>query len=298
MGAKYNSQTVTGYNAVPPPDDGSAVAGNEITWAKHKTKLADPILTLVQAINTALLDHVDETVVDVASNTTTNAGHHKRTINVTGAFTVSLGDAMTMAIGYIVIVKNSHTAAITVDLATGTDTLDGTVAGSVSLEAGAVAMFITNATADGYYTIGSVMGNNLTVANNLIVSNDLSVVNDLTVSGLIALEAFSEDADSYTVTTGTKALDTAVATYFYPTGAMTAVAYTFQFDNLAATGRVTSFTLEMNNPAAASSITWPAGVKWPDGIEPTWSAGIDILSFVTRDGGTTINAFLGGVDFS
>ena len=51
----YSTQTIASYNASPPPDDGSQVAANKVTWAFHKTKLADPIKTLAEAINTTVL---------------------------------------------------------------------------------------------------------------------------------------------------------------------------------------------------------------------------------------------------
>lgn len=51
----YTSQTISGYNASPPADDGSQVNSNKLEWAKHKTKLGDPIKTLSEAINTQLV---------------------------------------------------------------------------------------------------------------------------------------------------------------------------------------------------------------------------------------------------
>lgn len=51
----YSSQAIAGYNASPPPDDGSFVAANQLEWAKHKTKLGDPIKTLAEAINSEAL---------------------------------------------------------------------------------------------------------------------------------------------------------------------------------------------------------------------------------------------------
>lgn len=112
---------------------------------------------------------------------------------------------------------------------------------------------------------------------------------DLAVVGRLNLEAYSEDADSYTVTVGTKTLNTAGATYFYAAAAMTAVALTFAFSNPAATGRVTSIMVEMNNAAGLTggAPTWPASVDWSGGAEPTWTSGIDVAVFWTRDGGTT-----------
>lgn len=49
----YSSQAIVSYNSSPPPDDGSQTVANQITWDKSKTKLADPIKTLAEAINTA-----------------------------------------------------------------------------------------------------------------------------------------------------------------------------------------------------------------------------------------------------
>lgn len=50
----YTSQTILGFNASPPPDDGSESTLNKLEWAKHKTKLADPVKTLAEAVNTAV----------------------------------------------------------------------------------------------------------------------------------------------------------------------------------------------------------------------------------------------------
>ena len=48
----YTSVSAVGYNASPPPDDGSQVAANLITWAGIKSKLADVVKTLADQINT------------------------------------------------------------------------------------------------------------------------------------------------------------------------------------------------------------------------------------------------------
>ena len=50
----YTSQTISNYNASPPPDDGTQTVANQLSWSKHKTKLADPIKTLAEGINTAV----------------------------------------------------------------------------------------------------------------------------------------------------------------------------------------------------------------------------------------------------
>lgn len=58
----YDSQSISGYNSSPPADDGSEVASNQVSWAKHKDKLADPIKTLSEAIDTETLDSFGKVV--------------------------------------------------------------------------------------------------------------------------------------------------------------------------------------------------------------------------------------------
>ncbi len=49
----WTNVSISGYNASPPPDDGSKVASNQIFWAGIKSKLGDPLNTAIQAINTS-----------------------------------------------------------------------------------------------------------------------------------------------------------------------------------------------------------------------------------------------------
>jgi hypothetical protein len=53
--AIYTTQTISGYNASPPSDDGAAESQNEATWSGIKTKIGDPVRTLAQDINTQLI---------------------------------------------------------------------------------------------------------------------------------------------------------------------------------------------------------------------------------------------------
>ena len=45
--------------------------------------------------------------------------------------------------------------------------------------------------------------------------------------------------------------------------------------------------------------TWDSAVKWPSDVAPSLTAdGIDIITFMTPDAGTTVYGFVGGLNFS
>lgn len=61
---------------------------------------------------------------------------------------------------------------------------------------------------------------------------------------------------------------------------------TFTITN-ATSGKMTIFNIALTN-AGAYTITWPSSVKWHNSVHPQLTAnGLDILSFMTLDGGTT-----------
>jgi hypothetical protein len=62
---------------------------------------------------------------------------------------------------------------------------------------------------------------------------------------------------------------------------------TWTFSNPPASPHAGGFVLELTNGGSAAQ-TWPSGVKWPGGSAPTLTtSGVDLLVFLTRDGGTT-----------
>lgn len=62
-------------------------------------------------------------------------------------------------------------------------------------------------------------------------------------------------------------------------------ALTWTFSNVPAS-RAFTVILELTNGGTGTQ-TWPAAVKWPSGTAPTLTAsGVDILGFITDDGGT------------
>jgi hypothetical protein len=73
-------------------------------------------------------------------------------------------------------------------------------------------------------------------------------------------------------------------------------ACTFTFSNPAASGDFCGFALALTN-GEAYTITWPASVDWVGGTAPTLTAsGLDLLVFVTYDGGTTWLGLVSGTD--
>lgn len=266
--------------------DGNTIDGDStLTWS-------GTVLDITGSITlSGTVDGID-IATDVAANTSkvTNATH---TGQVTGETALALG---------ITAVTDQPAAGTVI----GADTLiinDGGVLSEVT--ATQLATF-TNATAGDVTKVSTPVDNEIgvwtgdgTLEGDTNLTWDGTVLNitgEVAISAELQIEAFSENAVSYSIDTGTKVLDTSAATYFYGAATMTAVAYTFQFDSPAASGRVTTITIEMLNAAAASSITWPATVTWDEDTEPTWGAGDSFVSFTTRDNGAIWRGFPGGLN--
>ena len=89
----YSAPSISGYNTNPPPDGGEQTAANEITWAKHKDKLADPIKTYVADTNTQVTSAFGKTINTDADENNALAGSlaftaNEKTIS-SGAFTAT-----------------------------------------------------------------------------------------------------------------------------------------------------------------------------------------------------------------
>jgi hypothetical protein len=71
---------------------------------------------------------------------------------------------------------------------------------------------------------------------------------------------------------------------------------TFTFSNPPSSGIGGSFTLILTN-GGSQTVNWPSSVDWAGGTEPTLtSAGIDIVTFMTINAGTTWYGFAAGAD--
>lgn len=92
------------------------------------------------------------------------------------------------------------------------------------------------------------------------------------------------DASRSTVNTvAASAINCSLGSYFIKTASG---ALTWTVTNVPASGAF-SFLLELTNGGTGTQ-TWFTGIKWPSGTAPTLTAsGVDVLGFITDDGGTT-----------
>jgi hypothetical protein len=155
-------------------------------------------------------------------------------------------------------------------------------------------------TSSGSLTLGGTLsGVSLTtqVTGTLPVANGGTGVTTSTGTGSTVLSA--SPTFTGTVTTATadllgsvrsnittvaaSAVDCSLGNYFIKTASG---ALTWTVTNVPAS-RAYSFLLELTNGGTGTQ-TWFSGIKWPGGTAPTLTtAGVDVLGFITDDGGTT-----------
>lgn len=178
-----------------------------------------------------------------------------------------------------------------------------------SIENGAVTFSVYN------YPINSTLElTTTTAAGSSTSSVDMSCITDIiddklgNLSPVAASGSFNDLTDTPTnhVTTDTAQTITASKTFSQgPFGAMYALPAaaidlsqgvvftktitantTFTITNVP-TGVAATFNLILTN-GGSKTITWPSSVKWTDGTAPDLTAsGVDVLTFLTPDGGTT-----------
>lgn len=121
-----------------------------------------------------------------------------------------------------------------------------------------------------------------------VFSDDTVNIGTYGAEGLV-VNGNRSDIRTYSLTTGslgnvttTQTVDLTNANYFTATSTG---ATTWTFSN-ATGGRAVGFVLEIVSGGAYTQ-TWPTSVDWPGGSAPTLtSAGVDVLTFITDDGGT------------
>ncbi len=161
----------------------------------------------------------------------------------------------------------------------------------------------TTLTAFKEYTIGVGGGISSALSGALLQGNNLSDVLDaatartnLSVVGITDTQTLTNKTITGVVETkvamAAHAIDLSLGNYFTYT---LSGAQTLTVSNIAASGSVSAFVLEVTNGGSAA-LSYFSGVTWAAATAPTLTAaGVDTLAFFTSDGGTTWRAFVLGL---
>jgi hypothetical protein len=141
-------------------------------------------------------------------------------------------------------------------------------------------------------------------SGNIDFKQDVNMSGSLTCSDNEIIRAklkdYCETKTSPSSSSGTLTLDLENGNVFEVT--LTENVTTTNFNNPPTSGNGGSFTLILKQDATGGrTFAWPSSVDWSNGVSPTISTAanaVDILTFLTVDGGTTWYGFLSGVNFS
>lgn len=153
-----------------------------------------------------------------------------------------------------------------------------------------------DAAADTYTLNGSTMAvpNNLNIdGNTLMIDAANNRVGFGTATPAARVDVEGSAAHSVAITTGV--MDLSVAQMFTRTSTANT---TWSFTNVPA-GRAVTAVLHLTNGGAHTQTWTGIPVRWPGGTAPTLTAGataVDVLVFVTHDGGTTWRGNIFGKD--
>lgn len=182
MSNPYTSVTVTDYNANPPSDDGAQTTANSVTWAKHKTKLGDPLKTAVEAVNTnvaaAFLLQLGAVTTTKTGAYTVVAADRGKFFSVTNETTITALDAATAGDGFINGVVNSNASDVVTVTGSSSETIGGE--SDIFLYPGESVIWVCDGT------------------NNLILTDS----RDKTPSGTIVYGAFTAAEPGYILCVG------------------------------------------------------------------------------------------------
>src|SRR4030066_55798 len=208
MGTKYSTNSTTGYNATPPPDDGTVSEANKGKYSTIKTKLADPIKNLADTINSELVTHFDTGPIAITTSTTLDASHFNKIIQVSGSgVTLTLSDANSLTAGWFCnIISTDTTNSAILARATASNTINETSADVTILSLQSIRV-IVNAAANGFLvdlqsrhskefklSNASIIDANASIAAHATTMNPWSLGNYVTATGTAV--TFTDLADA------------------------------------------------------------------------------------------------------
>jgi hypothetical protein len=111
----------------------------------------------------------------------------------------------------------------------------------------------------------------------------IKISNSTIIDDNRAIENYGITHNQLGSVSGTATIDLQLGNYV---SATVTGATTFTFSNPLASPIASGFILELTNGGSAT-ITFPTSVRWPGGLAPELTEdGVDVLVFVTDDGGT------------
>jgi len=191
---------------------------------------------------------------------------------------------------------------ITLPDASGTVAMTSGLAAYLPLAGGAVTGAITtNSTFDGVdiATRDAVLTSTTTTANAALPKAGGTLTGAVDAGDQIISKAVFKDVGETLVTNGTSG---SAATIDLENGNFYKITLTanctLTFSNPPASGTAGSFTLFLVQDGTGSrTVTWPGTVDWSAATAPTLTttaAAVDVLTFITLDGGTIWNGFVAG----
>ena len=199
--------------------------------------------------------------------------------------------AITYDVGYVDVYLNgvkliagtdfTATSGTNIVLATGATA--GDLVDIVAYGAFEVANTYTQAAADALFVAQTDIGTTVQAydANNTTATNTQTLTNK-TITGTVETK----------VAMGANDIDLSAGNYFTKT---ISGATTLTVSNVASSGSVSAFVLELTNGGSAA-VTFFSGITWAAATPPTLTAaGVDTLAFFTSDGGTTWRGFVLGL---
>ena len=147
--------------------------------------------------------------------------------------------------------------------------------------------------------IGAGSAHGTTAAITIDSSADMTLGGSIACAGeVISRPRFTDYAETVNVigATGGGTQDIDVESGNVITATVDTNANTFTFSNPPVSGKAGSFTLVLTN-GGSQTVNWPSSVDWAGGTAPSLtSSGVDLLTFLTTDAGTTWLAFAAGLD--
>ena len=231
--------------------------------------------------------------ITIADDTTTNATRYITFSDLT------TGTETTLDVSSTKLQFNPSTGALTATTLTPTNALGTAYGGTglTSLGSGVATWLgtpssanLASAVTDETGTGVLVFGTNPTLTGATL-AGELACADNLVTRP--TLKDYAIEGSAVGNTGATRTLDLTTANFF---SATLDQACTFTFSNPAGSGDFCGFVLALTN-GGAFTITWPASVDWAGGVAPSLTvSGLDILVFVTYNGGTNWNGMVASTD--